>query len=246
MEIFCILFTILLLSNSARSQNYLRFFDKDGREIEDTTKAEYSEFEIVQIQNNAVSLSRFLKDSTKVSVKTTLRDSLGNMKSSSERIFFPSGTTSYLARVDVTKGERHTKTFHKNGELESKSLSRGNLLVHESHFDSLENAVKPPEVTFPSPKGGMDGWNKYLASELRYPQVARNLRAEGTIIVAFNLDKEGNPSGFSVLNQGQFHNSLEKEALRVIEKYPHGWTPSTVDGLPVESPVRFPIRFKLN
>jgi len=246
MKIFFLLFPILLFSNLAHSQNYLRFFDENGRELEDTTKAQYQEFEIVQIQNNIVSLSRYLRDSTIVSVKTTLLDSGGNFKASSERKFFPSGKTMSLERVDKEKGEKHLRTYHRNGALQSESLTRGNELVHQSHFGPLGNEVAPPEVTLPSPKDGMEGWNKYLGSELRYPQVARNLRAEGTILVAFTLDEEGNARGFDVLNKGQFHHSLEKEALRVIEKYPHRWVPAKIGEVPVESPMRIPIAFRLN
>jgi TonB family protein len=246
MKIFCLLFPILLFSNLAHSQNYLRFFDQYGRELEDTTKVEYQEFEIVQIQNNVVSLSRYLRDSTLVSVKTTLLDSAGNYKASNERKFFPSGKTMSLERVDKEKEERHLKTYHQNGELQSESLTRGNELVHQSHFDPLGNEVAPPQLTLPSPKGGLEGWNNYLASELQYPQVARTIRAEGTIIVAFTLDEEGTARSFDVLNKGQFHHSLEKEALRVIEKYPHRWVPAKMDGVPVESPMRIPIAFRLN
>lgn len=238
--------SIFLICDFVKAQNYLRFLGKYGEEVMDTSKTDFTHFELVQGQGNVVLVHRFLKDSTKISEKTVLFDSLGNEIGSSEKVFFASRKTKSLEREDELLREKTTKNFYENGILKSEVLSRDGEVVSEKYYDTDGREIPKPELIPPSPKDGVKGWQKYLASVLRYPQAARNAKAEGKVVLDFVLDEEGVIHDLKVQNRGENHESLEREALRVVEDYPHRWDPAKENGVPVETKVVLPIGFRLN
>ncbi|WP_084454699.1 energy transducer TonB [Algoriphagus terrigena] len=237
---------IFLLCNFALAQNYVRFLGKYDIEVKDTSKNDFTHFELIQEQGNVILVHRFLKDSTKIYENTILFDSLGNEIGSSKKEFFASRKTKSMERTDELAKEKSTKTFYENGALKSEVFLRDSEVVSEKYYNVDGAEIPKPEFSSPSPKDGVNGWNKYLASVLRYPQVARNVKAEGTVIVSFRVDEEGQIHDLTVLNRGESHDSLEREALRVVEEYPHRWVPATENGVPIETVVKLPLRFKLS
>src|SRR5690606_18258455 len=100
----------------------------------------------------------------------------------------------------------------------------------EEYFDENGNPINKPKEEMPSPKGGLKGWNQYLANNMVYPKVARRKGQEGLVYIWFLLDKEGNIQDPEIMNPEQVYPLLAEEALRVIKKYPHRWTPGIKDG----------------
>jgi len=241
---FVILF--FAISGSSIAQNYVRFLDKYGYEVSDSNNTGFAFFEVIQSQGSMVLIHRFSKDSLKISEKSFLFDSLGNELGSSEKEFFVSKKTKSVIRKDKLVKEVLAKQFYETGILKSEILSRKNEVVYEKYFNSDGDEIPKPELTPASPKGGVKGWNNYLATELRYPSEARASGAEGMIILEFDLDSEGIINNCRVVNMGENHISLELEALRVLEKYPHRWVPALENGVPVESRIKLPLKFKLS
>ncbi|EAZ79167.1 M56 family metallopeptidase [Algoriphagus machipongonensis] len=101
-------------------------------------------------------------------------------------------------------------------------------------FDVTEVQPKPP--------GGMEGWNAYLAANLKYPEQARKLGVEGTVIAVFVVNSDGKISDVEILRG--IGAGADEEAMRVIRNSPD-WTPATQRGTKVNSRLRLPIRFKL-
>jgi len=107
---------------------------------------------------------------------------------------------------------------------------------HDKPFIKVEN-----ESTYP---GGTEAWSRYLNKTLHYPDEAMNIEAQGTVIVQFIVDKEGNISDVQAVS-GPDAGGLREEAVRVIKKSGK-WTPAIQNGREVKSYKKQPIVFKLN
>ena len=94
----------------------------------------------------------------------------------------------------------------------------------------------------PRPLGDMEGWNTYLASNLRYPAEAKSMGIEGTVIVGFVINSDGSVSDAEILRG--IGGGADEEALRVVQNSPN-WSPAQQKGQVVNSRMRLPVRFKL-
>ncbi len=122
-------------------------------------------------------------------------------------------------------------------------------LLFNTCFFSLEAAAQTEadsvlmEVDeMPKPKGGMDGWNSYLAQNLKYPKAAREAKVEGTVVIAFVVLENGEISTPEILRG--IGKGCDEEVLRLVKESPK-WTPGIKDGKVVKTRMRLPVRFKL-
>ena len=91
--------------------------------------------------------------------------------------------------------------------------------------------------------GGPSAWLRYLNKNFRYPDEAVNNEIQGTVVVQFIVDKEGNVSDVQAIS-GPESGGLREEAIRVIKKSGK-WTPAVQNGRQVKSYKKQPIVFKL-
>ncbi|AWW29394.1 energy transducer TonB [Echinicola strongylocentroti] len=105
----------------------------------------------------------------------------------------------------------------------------------EEIFDVVE--------TMPTPPGGMEGWNKYLSKNLKYPTQARRMGIEGTVYVVFVVNTDGSIQDVGILRG--IGGGCDEEAMRVVRNAPN-WQPGKQRGRPVRVKMRLPIRFKLS
>lgn len=110
------------------------------------------------------------------------------------------------------------------------------LIVEETDeiFDVVEQQ--------PNPNGGMNGWNTYLAKNLRYPLEARQRGVEGTVVVVFEIHTDGSIHNVEILRG--IGGGADEEAVRVVSSAPN-WEPGRQRGRAVKTRMRLPIRFKL-
>jgi TonB family protein len=94
----------------------------------------------------------------------------------------------------------------------------------------------------PEPPGGMEGWNNYLMTNLKYPKEAMELGIEGTVIVVFVINKDGSIRDAEILRG--IGGGADEEAIRVVMESPN-WSPAYQRERPVASRMRLPVRFKL-
>lgn len=120
-----------------------------------------------------------------------------------------------------------------------------------SHFQIEEVVVNSDESIkdftsveiLPEFTGGMQGWGKYLASNLKYPQLARDNKITGRVILSFIVEKNGTLSDIKVLRG--IGAGTDEEAVRVVKSSPN-WKPGIVNGRPVRVAYTMPIFFQLN
>ena len=90
--------------------------------------------------------------------------------------------------------------------------------------------------------GGIESWKRFLGKSLRYPEDAIEKEIEGTVLVQFIVDKEGNVSDVSAISGP---NELRGEAERVINKSGK-WIPASQNGRKVKSYKKQPVTFRLD
>lgn len=101
----------------------------------------------------------------------------------------------------------------------------------------------PPSQVFTNAEypGGNTAWIDYLIKNLRYPLKAQEKGIEGSVVVEFMVDEEGNIFEIKAI-AGPVE--LRKEAEKVI--YESGkWIPATQGGIPIKSNKRQPIQFRI-
>ncbi len=83
---------------------------------------------------------------------------------------------------------------------------------------------------------------KHINKTIRYPELAQEMGLQGRVSVVFTVQKDGSIGDVKLRGP---HESLEKEAGRIISKLPK-MTPGKQRGTPVKVPYAIPITFKLN
>jgi protein TonB len=111
----------------------------------------------------------------------------------------------------------------------------------EKHIPDFVTVVEI-EAQFP---GGMDAWRRFLQRNLNSDVPTENGAPAGryTVVVAFNVDKEGNVSEIEALNDPGY--GTAQEAVRVIKKS-NQWIPAIQNGQHVGYRQKQVITFEVN
>lgn len=89
--------------------------------------------------------------------------------------------------------------------------------------------------------GGKAQLTDFLAQEMIYPEKARQEKIEGTVIIQFEVDKEGVVSDVAV--KQSVREDLDKEAMRLFRYLL--WEPAQLRGAPIESQTTVEIPFSI-
>lgn len=85
-------------------------------------------------------------------------------------------------------------------------------------------------------------FTKWVYNNIEYPEIAKENGIQGRVTVQFTIDKDGSVKDVKVLRS--VDSSLDKEAVRVIQKSPK-WSPGKQRNKPVKVKYTFPIIFQL-
>jgi len=107
--------------------------------------------------------------------------------------------------------------------------------------DDLDKIFQKVEIESSYP-GGPSAWARYLNRNLRFPDRAVEDGIQGTVLIQFVVDREGNVSDVTALNDPG--GGLAEEAIRIIKKSGK-WKPAIQNGRTVKSYKKQPITFKL-
>jgi TonB family protein len=94
----------------------------------------------------------------------------------------------------------------------------------------------------PTYRGGDDARIKFLVSNIKYPEKARENGIQGTVYVSFVIDEVGTVTDVKVLRG--IGNGCDEEAMRVVRLMPR-WNPGKQSGKPVKVQFNMPIKFTL-
>lgn len=83
---------------------------------------------------------------------------------------------------------------------------------------------------------------QFVYSNLKYPEEAKKRKTEGTVIIQFVIDKEGNVTSPKIIDG--IGDGCDEEAFRVVNEMPD-WIPGYQRGKPVKVRYTLPVKFKL-
>ena len=114
-------------------------------------------------------------------------------------------------------------------------------------FKSQQCAEDKEEVSefledMPEFPGGQKAMMQWIAQNIQYPKEAVDGHIEGRVVVSFVVEKDGSISNAEV--KRSIHESLDKEALRVVNAMPK-WKPGMENGQPVRARFHIPVSFKI-
>ena len=115
-------------------------------------------------------------------------------------------------------------------------------VVIEEEEDETETQIFTVVENDPEFPGGMDALYKYLAQNIKYPQLARDNGITGKVYVTFVVEKDGSIANPKVLRD--IGGGCGQEAIRVVKSMPK-WTPGKQRGKAVRVQFNLPVNFSL-
>jgi protein TonB len=109
--------------------------------------------------------------------------------------------------------------------------------------DTTKNLTLTKVETEARYPGGDSAWFGFLAKNFDYPYDARVNLIQGTVVVQFIVDTDGNLSDIHAIS-GPEKGGLREEAVRVV-KLSGKWEPGIQNGHKVRSYQKTPLMFKL-
>ncbi|MDR7129660.1 protein TonB [Algoriphagus sp. 4150] len=116
-------------------------------------------------------------------------------------------------------------------------------LPNQSSFAQTESGEIHQEVDeMPMPSDGIDGWNDYLAKNMKYPKAARKANVEGRVLISFVVQTTGEISNAEIVSG--IGGGCDEEVLRLVKESPK-WKPGKKDGQVVNTQMMLPVNFRL-
>lgn len=136
-------------------------------------------------------------------------------------------------RRKIEEQERKMKENEENAVPSEKPVVKNTKESNEV-FVAVEQQAEFP--------GGYSALYKWLANNVKYPEEAYKEGIQGRVNVKFIIEKDGSITQAQIVRSP--HESLSKEALRVVYKMPK-WQPGRNNGTAVRTYYSLPISFKL-
>jgi len=128
-------------------------------------------------------------------------------------------------------------------ETEVAIINPDNVIIFEEEEEEAEEEIFTLVEDMPKFNGGdLTEFQKYVQSNLKYPEDAKDNDIAGMVFVKFVINKAGELTKLELVRG--VHPGLDKEALRVVGSSPK-WTPGKQRGIPASVAYTFPIRFVL-
>ena len=129
-------------------------------------------------------------------------------------------------------------------------LINGSTFAQEVHVRKVENAPQEDMIydivdepaDFP---GGVVALKKYMAENLRYPQMAVENELQGKCYLQFIVTETGEITNIKVKKGVPNCPECDKEAIRLVKSMPK-WIPGKKKGKAVDSTFTLPVTFRLN
>ena len=90
--------------------------------------------------------------------------------------------------------------------------------------------------------GGLDALSKFIADNIKYPQLAKENNITGKVFVSFVVEKDGRVGQVKILRD--IGGGCGNEAVRVVKMMPR-WKPGKQRGKAVRTQFNLPVNFDL-
>lgn len=156
----------------------------------------------------------------------------------------PPETPEVTTLIEVVSDDQEIKNeLVVNAEVneDTKNIEIAPVQIEEEE-DETETQIFTVVENEPEFPGGMEALYKYLAQNIKYPQLARDNGITGKVYVTFVVERDGSIANPKVLRD--IGGGCGAEAIRVVKSMPK-WTPGKQRGKAVRVQFNLPVNFNL-
>ena len=179
---------------------------------------------------------KYLSEKTNVSSKFSI-------KNGKYEQWYLSGEKKMICYYNEDKLDGKFTTFYTNGQVKRHENWTNGKWQEGECFDEKGNKTAycsyQEQAEF---VGGLPALFTFIGNELKYPKFAQKKGIEGTVYVAFVVEKDGSIVEIEVKKSVEEH--LDKEALRMVKVMPR-WKPGKFEGEIVRYKFTLPVKLKL-
>lgn len=128
------------------------------------------------------------------------------------------------------------------GDNQNKAQEEVVKVVVEEEVEEVEEEIFTVVENDPEFPGGMEALYKYLASNIKYPNLAKENNITGRVYVTFVVEKDGSIANPRILRD--IGGGCGAEAIRVVKAMPK-WKPGKQRGKAVRVQFNLPVSFNL-
>jgi len=165
-------------------------------------------------------------------------------KEGSSKTYHDNGNLKIVELYKNNKYDGELTTYYKNKQLKRKDIfSKDKFISGVCYAQDGSEIEHFDYFIHPEYEGGTKAIYKFVARNLRYPDMMKELGIQGRVIVRFTVTKDAELENIRISKSP--HSALSKEAIRVV-KLLKNWKPGKIDGEKTDIAFALPISFKLN
>ena len=145
-------------------------------------------------------------------------------------------------QLEIVDDDVETQDIEINAEVEQNEVIEEYVPVEVEEEEVQEQEIFQIVEEMPSFPGGEAELLKYVATHIKYPQIARETGIQGRVFVGFVVEPDGSVSNVKILRG--IGGGCDEEAVRVIKSLPK-WKPGKQRGKAVRVSYQIPVLFKL-
>lgn len=161
-----------------------------------------------------------------------------------ERVYYPDGKIKYIRHYQHNKLNGEVRGFYSSGSLRRLDHYRNDTLLDGKCFttDGRDTAYIVFQKSAIYQGGGLDNFNKFVISRVKYPQLAVENGVSGKVIVAFIVNSKGEVVNVRALKSSD--EMLSRAAEDAVKKSER-WEPAEMEGEKCSQEFALPVIFSL-
>lgn len=151
-----------------------------------------------------------------------------------------------VVATELNVVENDAEDIHEIGIVNAEA--RADEALEFTRVEVTEEVEEAEEEVFlvveedPEFPGGLDALSKFIADNIKYPQLAKENNITGRVFVSFVVEKDGRVGQVKILRD--IGGGCGNEAVRVVKMMPK-WKPGKQRGKPVRTQFNLPVNFDL-
>ena len=145
-------------------------------------------------------------------------------------------------QLEIVQDDVEVEDIEINADVDQNEVIEEYVPVEVEEEDVQEQEIFQIVEEMPAYPGGDQKLMEYVATNIKYPQIARETGIQGRVFVGFVVEPDGSVSNVKVLRG--IGGGCDEEAMRVVKSMPK-WKPGKQRGKAVRVSYQIPVFFKL-
>ena len=145
-------------------------------------------------------------------------------------------------QLEIVNDDVETEDIEINADVQQDEVIEEYVAPEVVEEEVVEQEIFQIVEEMPSFPGGEGKLLEYVATHIKYPQIARETGIQGRVFVGFVVEPDGSISNVKLLRG--IGGGCDEEAMRVIKSLPK-WKPGKQRGKAVRVSYQIPVLFKL-